>query len=59
MTRRVGRPTVYHEGTNEFCYLPGLPFEDYRPVDAGMLVPAGSDMIVSLHYTAKGLAVVD
>jgi mono/diheme cytochrome c family protein len=57
--RRDGRPTVFHEGTNEFCYLPGLPFEDYRPVKAGMLVPAGSDMIVSLHYTATGLAAVD
>jgi len=59
VTRRVGRPSVYHEGTNEFCYLPGLPFEDYRPVSAGMFVPAGSDMIVSLHYTATGLAVID
>ena len=57
--RREGRPTVYHEGTNEFCYLPGLPYEDYRPVDAGVFVPAGSDMIVSLHYTATGFAVVD
>ena len=57
--RRAGRPTVFHEGTNEFCYLPGLPYEDYRPVNAGVLVPAGSDMIVSLHYTATGLAVVD
>jgi hypothetical protein len=57
--RRTGRPTVFHEGTNEFCYLPGLPYEDYRPVDAGVLVPAGADMIVSLHYTASGRAVVD
>jgi hypothetical protein len=57
--RRAGSPTVFHEGTNEFCYLPGLPFEDYRPVNAGVLVPAGSDMIVSLHYTATGLAVTD
>jgi len=57
--RRVGSPTVFHEGTNEFCYLPGLPYEDYRPVSAGVFVPAGSDMIVSLHYTATGLAVVD
>ena len=57
--RREGSPTVFHEGTNEFCYLPGLPYEDYRPVNAGMLVPAGSDMIVSLHYTATGLATVD
>ena len=59
VTRRAGSPDFFHEGTNEFCYLPGLPYEDYRPVDAGMFVPAGSDMIVSLHYTTTGLAVVD
>lgn len=59
VTRRIGSPTVFAEGTNEFCYLPGLPYEDYRPVNAGVFVPAGSDMIVSLHYTATGLAVVD
>jgi hypothetical protein len=57
--RRAGSPTVFHEGTNEFCYLPGLPYEDYRPVNAGVMVPAGADMIVSLHYTATGLATVD
>ncbi|MBI4886682.1 MAG: cytochrome c [Acidobacteria bacterium] len=57
--RRIGRPEVFDEGTNEFCYLPGLPYEDYRPVHAGVFVPAGSDMIVSLHYTATGLAVTD
>ena len=57
--RREGSPTVFHEGTNEFCYLPGLPYEDYRPVNAGVMVPAGADMIVSLHYTATGLATVD
>jgi hypothetical protein len=57
--RRRGRATIVHEGTNEFCYLPGLPYEDYRPVNAGVFVPAGSDMIVSLHYTSTGLAVVD
>src|SRR5258705_3795923 len=55
VTRRVGRPTVYHEGTNEFCYLPGLPFEDYRPVNAGMLAPAGFHINLSLHYTATEL----
>ena len=57
--RRQGRPMIQHEGTNEFCYLPGLPYEDYRPVNAGVFVPAGSDLIVSLHYTATGLAVID
>jgi hypothetical protein len=57
--RRQGRPVLPDEGTNEHCYLPGLPYEDYRPVNAGVFVPAGSDMIVSLHYTATGLAVTD
>ena len=57
--RRQGRATVSLMSQNEFCYLPGLPYEDYRPVNAGVFVPAGSDMIVSLHYTATGLAVVD
>ena len=56
--RRQGRPMIKHVG-NEFCYLPGLPYEDYRPVHAGVFVPAGSDMTVSLHYTANGLAVID
>ena len=57
--RRPGRAAIVHDGTNEFCYLPGLPYEDYRPVNAGVFVPAGSDMIVSLHYTSTGLGVVD
>lgn len=57
--RRPGRATVSQGAQNEFCYLPGLPYEDYRPVKAGVFVPEGSDMIVSLHYTATGLAVVD
>ena len=57
--RRQGRAMIQHAGTNEFCYLPGLPYEDYRPVNAGVFVPAGSDLIVSLHYTASGLAVID
>jgi len=55
--RRQGR-TILRGGT-EFCYLPGLPYEDYRPANAGVFVPAGSDMTVSIHYTANGLTVID
>ena len=55
--RRQGRSVV--PGGNEFCYLPGLPYEDYRPVNAGMFVPAGSDITLSIHYTTNGLAVTD
>jgi hypothetical protein len=55
--RRQGRPVLSTNGT--FCYLPGLPFEDYRSMDAGYLVPAGSDIVVSIHYTSTGVAVLD
>src|SRR5207245_5630060 len=51
------RTALSADGT--FCYLPGLPYEDYRPMNAGFLVPAGSDLIVSLHYTVNGVAVSD
>ncbi len=56
-TRRQGIQTI--RGGNEFCYLPGLPYEDYRPVNAGVFVPAGSDIVMSLHYTPNGVALVD
>ena len=56
-TRVEGRQTI--RGGNEFCYLPGLPYEDYRPVNAGVFVPAGSDIIASLHYTANGVGMID
>jgi hypothetical protein len=36
-----------------------LPYEDYRPVNAGVFVPAGTDIVLSLHYTPNGLAVTD
>jgi len=55
--RRQGRPVLSTNGT--FCYLPGLPFEDYRPMGAGYLVPAGSDIVISIHYTSTGVAVLD
>jgi len=44
---------------NDFCYLPGNSVDDYRPWQAGKAVPAGSDIILSLHYTTNGKAVVD
>src|SRR3989454_1558771 len=66
LTREVGSSEVKSRkgrlsirGSNDFCYLPGLTYEDYRPANAGFLVPAGSDIIVNLPYTTNGLAVVD
>jgi len=54
---RQGHPTL--KQTLDFCYLPGAGYDDYRPWNAGKLVPAGSDIIVSLHYTPNGKAVTD
>jgi hypothetical protein len=54
---RQGHPTLRQN--LDFCYLPGNTYEDYRGWNAGKLVPAGSDIIVSLHYTTNGNAVLD
>ncbi|HYR82980.1 MAG TPA: thiol-disulfide isomerase [Terriglobia bacterium] len=54
---RQGRPTL--KQTLDFCYLPGASYDDYRVWNAGKLVPAGSDIVVSLHYTTNGHTVTD
>ena len=54
---RPGRSTLRNR--SDFCYIPGASYDDYREWNAGKLVPAGSDIVVSLHYTANGKAVVD
>jgi len=54
---RQGKPTLRQN--LDFCYLPGNSYDDYRLWNAGKLVPAGSDIIISLHYTANGTNVVD
>ncbi len=43
----------------EDCYLPGNVATDYRLLHAAKLVPAGSDIALSLHYTPNGKAVTD
>jgi hypothetical protein len=43
----------------EDCYLPGMVAADYRTVRAAKLVPAGSDIILTLHYTPNGKAITD
>jgi hypothetical protein len=43
----------------EDCYLPGNVVNDYRPMHAAKLVPAGSDIGLSIHYTPNGTAVTD
>ena len=55
--RHHGRAVIIPKA--DFCYLPGLPVEDYRPVNGALFVPAGSDIVLSTHYTTNGLAAVD
>jgi len=52
-----GRPSLREH--NDFCYIPGNSLDDYRGWGAGKLVPAGSDIVLSLHYTTNGKAVTD
>jgi len=41
------------------CYVPGNVVADYRSVHAARLVPAGSDLTFTLHYTPNGKALTD
>src|SRR4029453_10464482 len=54
---RQGRPTL--KQNLDFCFIPGNNLDDYRGWKAGKFVPAGSDIIFSMHYTANGKATVD
>jgi hypothetical protein len=54
---RPGHPSL--KQSNDFCFIPGNSVDDYRAWHAGKLVPAGSDIVFSLHYTANGKATVD
>lgn len=49
-----------HEGPSEFLtgYAPGAPPESLRPGQA-KLIPAGSDIVFQMHYTAAGKAATD
>jgi hypothetical protein len=54
---RQGHPTL--KENLDFCYLPGAGYDDYRAWNAGKLIPAGSDIIISAHYTTGGKPVTD
>ncbi len=43
----------------EAVYVPGAAPADYRLYNAAKLIPAGSDLLVQMHYTPKGRAAVD
>lgn len=43
----------------EGCFEPGQQPFDYRPQDAGRLIPANSDIVFQMHYNSIGREVVD
>ncbi len=43
----------------EATYDPGVEPIDYRPYHAGKLIPAGSDLVIQMHYTTSGTATED
>jgi hypothetical protein len=55
---RESLPRVSDDSGQE-CYLPGTQALDYRPLHAGKLVPAGTDILFNVHYTPNGKEVVD
>jgi hypothetical protein len=46
-------------GPADACYLPGGQPFDYRPYHAGKLIPGGSDILFSIHYTPDGTDRID
>ncbi len=44
---------------NISCYVPGRALSDFRPYNAALLVPAGWDVLWSIHYTPNGAPVTD
>ncbi len=54
------RPDLRDTGEGEACYLPGLQsLMDYRSKNTGKLIPAGTDIVFSLHYLPSGREAVD
>jgi hypothetical protein len=54
------KPALRDASEGEACYLPGLQsVMDYRGKGAGKLIPAGTDIVFSLHYTPNGKEVID
>jgi hypothetical protein len=43
----------------EAVYVPGAAPMDYRVYHAAKLIPAGSDLLVQIHYTPNGAATTD
>ncbi len=59
-TKRIPRSDRLRDITGvEAVYVPGAAPADYRLHDAAKLIRAGSDLLVQMHYTPKGMATTD
>ena len=54
-----GDPADEGGETSGGCYLPGNQAFDYRPFNAGRLIPAGANIVIAQHYTPSGKDSVD
>ena len=55
----TSREILERAGPIEAVYVPGVPPMDYRVHGAAKLIPAGTDLVVQLHYTPNGKDVTD
>ncbi len=46
-------------GVGFTCYVPGRALSDFRPFGAALMIPAGSDVSWTIHYTPNGTELTD
>jgi hypothetical protein len=46
-------------GVGFTCYVPGRSLSDFRPYNSAILIPAGSDINWTIHYTPNGTELTD
>src|SRR5438105_29334 len=54
-----GADGVAQLGLGFTCYVPGRALSDFRPLHAGLLIPAGYDLSWTIHYTPNGTELTD
>jgi hypothetical protein len=58
-SRPAGTDGATGLGIGFTCYVPGRALSDFRPLHAGVLVPAGYDVSWTIHYTPNGTELTD
>jgi len=55
----LGKTAEAGDAPFEGCYEKGQEEFDYRPENAGRLIPANSDMVFQMHYAPNGTEAID